>query len=158
MRIHPGEKPHKRKLCLDVFPQKRNLHEPSKTDDEESSYTVKLCEERSEQTADLNVPLETDEGENDNLQVSTMQKSSLADCETEQTKDLTVALKTNGGENKQLEFSEHQKSSFGDSDSFLVKPFGCVFCDEMFQVEIEFKGHCVQVCYFPVEDDYAELL
>ena len=69
-----------------------------------------------------------------------------------------VILKADEGETRKLPVSDIQKSLLADSDSLLVKPFGCVFCDEMFQDEMEFKGHCVQSCYFPVDDDYAGLL
>src|SRR6218665_627303 len=38
---------------------------------------------------------------------------------------------------------------------FLVKPYGCGICGEMFEMETDCVEHCYQVCYFPVEDDFA---
>lgn len=45
---------------------------------------------------------------------------------------------------------------FVSSDKpFLVKPFGCGICGEVFEIETDCVEHGYQVCYFPVEDDFA---
>jgi len=95
--------------------------------------------------------------EKGNLQKTTDHEGRSCKDRREQTDYLNVPLKADGSEDRKLQVFETQKSSFADSDPFLVKPFGCILCNEMFHVEMDFKEHCFQPCYFPVDDEYAEL-
>ena len=75
----------------------------------------------------------------------------------EQSENSNVPVETNDSEERILQLFGMKNSPAADSDNFFVKPFGCVMCDEMFQIEKEFMEHCLLVCYSPVNDDFAEL-
>ena len=72
--------------------------------------------------------------------------------------DLNVPWKTDGSKKEKLEVFGMQMSSVADHPcSFPVEPFGCVMCNEMFEIEKEFMEHCFHNCYHPVEDAFAVL-
>ena len=52
---------------------------------------------------------------------------------------------------------QNEKPRVSGNKPFLVKPYGCGICGGMFEMETDCVEHCYQVCYFPVEDDFATL-
>lgn len=71
-----------------------------------------------------------------------------------QMDDLNVPVKSNGSDSEALGI---KKSAGAEFVPFIVKALGCIICNGLFQKEEEFMDHCYQVCYSPVDDDFAEL-
>lgn len=89
--------------------------------------------------------------------IKRLYQSKSCKARFEQTDDLNVPVTSDLNGELRLKIVGIQNASVADSDSFLVKPFGCAVCGEIFQRETEFQEHCFRGCYYPVGDDIAEL-
>ena len=179
MKIHTGIKLHKCELCQKLFALSSALTTDSlgaHTGDK--PYKCDLCSNANAFHNDLNRDLLTHNGDtlyNNKIRDIRFEHSyaSVLDgrshtkkrtytselCHTE------IGIVDNQfshetaytGDEQDVEVVEHHRSFFSDIDPFLVKPFGCAICDEMFEIEKEFIDHCYQFCFFPVENDFAAL-
>lgn len=141
MATHAVVKPYKCEICLKTFAQKVQLNNHSVTHSNEKPFNSRLCQKRFTRIILLKIPEKTHSGET---------------CD-KLFEDMNIPVKTDWNENKRLEVFGIQMPSVTYSETSLVKVFGCALCNEMFQIEKEFVEHCFVTCYFPVEDDLAEL-
>jgi hypothetical protein len=64
-----------------------------------------------------------------------------------------VDVESNAVETQYLEEFINHTSSVSEAEPFPVKPCGCGICNNMFEMEKEFREHCYQFCYSPVDMD-----
>ena len=131
---HFGLKPFKRKFCHKSFSSQSYLNTHVRTHTERKPYKCEKCHKAFTQMVQLRNHSKTHR-----------------EKRFQQTEDLTGTAKTDMKEKPKLKGLGIQMSPVDSSGVFLVKPFGCVICDDMFKVEKEFIYHCFQACYSPVD-------
>ena len=156
MKTHVGGEPYKCELCDKTFTHRVDLDYHLKTHSGE-----KLCE------SELCQSIESSMTQRWLGSTSHKRFSICADNHNDSDERvlLTTEIMQNLSSRQSMESSQDEKQHSGghstfnaDIDCFIMRPYGCGMCDEMFEIEEEFVEHCYNHYYDdPQKDTFLEL-
>jgi len=130
-RQHNAEKSYKCNMCHKAFSRKHCLETHIRIHNEERTYRCNICQKVFEQSDHLDYHTKTHIG-NTKVNIS---KRNLSTRNV-----LSMQSKNPTSDDNQL-VGDHFRLS-ANINQFVLRPYGCGTCDEMFDTEKQFMKHC----------------